>query len=115
MAAPTPFWHRALTRVDESLAPRADAFVRSETFAVAAGLALRAKRELLERVEHGSRRAWHVLNLPAGSDVNRLLAQIASLERQVRRLEKGLIDAPTAPRRIDSDAARPRPARPRSA
>ena len=34
------------------------------------------------------RRAWHLVNLPAGSDVNRLLDEIATLQRQVRDLEK---------------------------
>jgi phage host-nuclease inhibitor protein Gam len=34
----------------------------------------------------------HLLNLPAGSDVNRLLVQIAALEREVRELRKRLED-----------------------
>lgn len=103
----SPLWHQAVTRIDEIVAPHADAFVRSETFAVATGLALRLKRDVGRAVERGSRRAWHLLNLPAGSDVNRLLAQLASLERQVRHLEKRLLDAP--------EARRDRPARPRPA
>ena len=31
-------------------------------------------------------RAWHLVNLPAGSDVSRLRAQIGALDREVRRL-----------------------------
>jgi len=107
MTQPPPLWHRAVTRLDEVVAPRAEAFVRSETFAVASGLALRAKRDLARGIEHGSRQAWHLLNLPAGSDVNRLLAQIASLERQIRVLEKRLTDS--GPRPSHHDAARSRP------
>lgn len=93
MTTTTPLWHQAVARVDEIVAPHADAFVRSETFAIAAGLVLRARRDAGRTLERASRRLWHVLNLPAGSDVNRVLAQIASLERQVRGLEKRLSDA----------------------
>jgi hypothetical protein len=31
-------------------------------------------------------RLWHVANLPAGSDVQRLRVQIGQLDREVRRL-----------------------------
>ena len=65
-----------------------DEIVRSEAFAIASGLARRAQRDARRAVERGSRRAWHLLNLPAGSDVNRLLDEIATLQRQVRDLEK---------------------------
>ena len=43
-------------------------------------------------------RAWHLVNLPAGSDVGRLRAQIGALDREVRRL--GLqLEAERAPER----------------
>jgi hypothetical protein len=92
MAEQSPRWYRLLMSVSNVVSPAADAFVRSEAFAVTTGLARRAQREARGRVEHTTRRGWHFLNLPAGSDVNRLLGQIASLERQVRDLEKRLID-----------------------
>ncbi|MDQ1515668.1 MAG: hypothetical protein QOE80_1498, partial [Actinomycetota bacterium] len=38
------------------------------------------------------RRALHLLNLPAGSDVRALRNQVASLEREVRNLGKVLHD-----------------------
>jgi uncharacterized membrane protein YciS (DUF1049 family) len=31
-------------------------------------------------------RLWHLINLPAGTDVQRLRVQIGALDRQVRRL-----------------------------
>jgi hypothetical protein len=34
----------------------------------------------------------HALNLPAGSDINRLLTQIAYVEREVRDLRKVIAD-----------------------
>ena len=93
MSTTTPLWHQAVARVDEVIAPRADALVRSEAFTIAAGLAIRARRDAGRSLERASRRVWHLLNLPAGSDVNRLLGQLASLERQVRLLDKRLSDA----------------------
>ena len=47
--------------------------------------------------EQASRRVLHSLNLPAGSDVNRLLGQIALLEREVRDLRKELEQPPPTP------------------
>jgi hypothetical protein len=93
MASTTPLWHKVVARVDDVVTPHADALVRSEAFAVAAGLAVRTRRDAGRGLEGVSRRVWHLLNLPAGSDVNRVLGQIASLERQVRLLEKRLSDA----------------------
>ena len=92
MARWIPGWQGVVARLEDVVTPTADALVRSEAFAIAAGLVHRARREVRQQVERTSRRAWHLVNLPAGSDVNRVLAHIASLERQVRDLEKRLAD-----------------------
>jgi uncharacterized membrane protein YccC len=94
MAQQSPLWRQAVDRVERTIGPRADEFVRGETFAIASGLAGRARREMMRRTERSSRQVLHLLNLPAGSDVNRLLKQIASLERQIRDLEKRIDDLP---------------------
>jgi hypothetical protein len=70
--------------------------MRSEGFAVAVGLAQTVQRDVVKRTERLSRRAWHLINLPAGSDVNRLLAQMGSVQRQLRELEKRLEDVTNA-------------------
>jgi hypothetical protein len=69
-------------------------------------------------------RAWHLLNLPAGSDVSRLRAQIGALDREVRRLTVQLEkerrrpdrsqEASDADRAQPAGGARPRPARRRT-
>ena len=59
---------------------------------ISMGLAARAQKEASERTERMSRQMLHTFNLPAGSDVNRLLTQIAKLEREVRELRKQLDD-----------------------
>jgi septal ring factor EnvC (AmiA/AmiB activator) len=79
--------------------------VQSEQFAVAAGLVSRAQRDFAQRSERASRQILHQLNLPAGSDMNRLLTQIGSLEREVRQLRKQLADAEAAASRPAAKAA----------
>jgi hypothetical protein len=88
-----PWWRLALGRAEEEISPRLISLTTSEEYAVATGLRRRAERELARRGEHLSRRVLHLLNLPAGSDVNRLLIQIASLEREVRELRKRVTDS----------------------
>jgi hypothetical protein len=61
---------------------------RTEGFAVTVGLLRTAQRDIARRSERASRHLLHLFNLPAGSDVTRVLAHIASLEREVRELRK---------------------------
>jgi hypothetical protein len=88
-----PIWRSAYDVVERAVGPPIDRLLRSESFAVAVGLAQTVQRDVIRRTERISRRAWHMVNLPAGSDVNRLLTQMGSVERQVRELEKRLEDA----------------------
>ncbi|MET8430432.1 hypothetical protein [Nocardia sp. NPDC004860] len=60
--------------------------------AIGIGLALHASEGVANTVERASRRLLHAFNLPAGSDINRVLTQIASLERSVRKLNNALDD-----------------------
>jgi hypothetical protein len=39
-------------------------------------------------VEGVSRRVWHTLNLPAGTDVRRMREQLARVERRVTQLSE---------------------------
>lgn len=87
-----PVWQRAVMSVQARANPLLRAAVDHED--VAGGIALlQAARSGVVRVaEAPSRRLLHLVNLPAGSDVNRLLVQIASLEREVRELRKRVED-----------------------
>ena len=103
----TPRWQRQVGRVVNAVGPRLEAATKRDEFAIAVGLARNVQGTLVRRFERQSRRALHLFNLPAGSDVRALRNQIASLERQVRDLAKAVDDgrAEQAPR------ARVRPAR----
>jgi hypothetical protein len=131
-----PLWRQAFDAAERAIAPRAEDLVRSEYFSLATALLRRAQTVAGGSVQGLSARAWHLLNLPAGSDISRLRAQIGSLDREVRRLtiqleqerRRGPASLPgssrstTDPSTEDSDAdgaqpadgARPRPARRRA-
>lgn len=60
--------------------------VQSESFAVAVGVVARVQRVVQQEAGRTTRRFLHQLNLPAGSDVSRILNEIGQLRRQVREL-----------------------------
>lgn len=98
MAEGKPLWWRGLDRVDRVLAPAVEGVVGHEAFSLGYAVVIRGRRGIAHRAERLSRQVLHALNLPAGSDVNRLLAQIASVEREVRELGKAIEDHGGTPR-----------------
>ncbi len=100
-------WKRVFDSLDRTVGTRVNDFARSEDFATMAALSKRAQTKLGQLSEQMSRRVLHSLNLPAGSDVNRLLGQIALLEREVRDLRKEM-EQP-APRATSKPAPKPAP------
>jgi hypothetical protein len=129
-------WRQAFDAAERAVTPRAEELVRTPYFAFGAALARRAQSVAGRSVQGLSARAWHLLNLPAGSDVSRLRTQIGALDREVRRLTLQLeserrrdgtpprtraADATTVPpedsdadRAQPADGPRPRPARRRT-
>ncbi|MEO5898827.1 MAG: hypothetical protein ABIR68_01685 [Ilumatobacteraceae bacterium] len=87
-----PSWKQVFDAAERTIGTRINEFARSENAAILMGLATRASRELSTRTERVSRQVLHLANLPAGSDVNRLLAQIGKLEREVRALRNQFDD-----------------------
>ena len=125
-----PLWRQAFDAAERAVSPRAETFVRTPSYAVGAAVVRRARTVVRASARNVTARAWHLVNLPAGSDVSRLRAQIGALDREVRRLGLQLEaerrrsaragTGPTGPRTTeDHDAAgaepadgpRPRPAR----
>jgi hypothetical protein len=83
---PVPLWRQAFDAADRAVAPRAESLVRSPAFDVGVTIVQRAQGLARKSARGLTARAWHLLNLPAGSDVSRLRAQIGALDREVRRL-----------------------------
>ena len=81
MSSPTPLWRRAFDVAERAVTPRAESLVRTPSFAVAAALLQRAQGVARESARGLTTRAWHLVNLPAGSDVSRLRTQVGALDR----------------------------------
>jgi hypothetical protein len=116
----SPRWRQAFDAVDRAVAPHAESFVRTPGFSTGVALLRRAQVLARSSTQELTARAWHLLNLPAGSDVSRLRAQIGALDREVRRLTVQLEkerrrpqtseETPDADRAQPAGGARPRPA-----
>jgi hypothetical protein len=91
--ADRPAWRQSFDAVERELSPRLEAMVRSEQFAVAVGLAARVQRGMEHELARTTRRVLHRLNLPAGTDVTRILNEIGQLRIQVRDLQAELDEA----------------------
>jgi hypothetical protein len=118
-----PLWRQAFDAAERRVTPRAEEFVRTDAYAIGATLVRRATTLARASARDVTSRAWHLLNLPAGTDVSRLHAQVGALDREVRRLTLALEaerrrTAPPTPEEPDAaddpqpaDGPRPRPAR----
>jgi hypothetical protein len=124
-----PLWRQAFDAAERVVTPKAEELVRTPSFSVGAALVRRAQGVARNTARGLSARVWHLVNLPAGSDVARLRAQIGSLDREVRRLSLQLeaerrrsaagspptsTEAPNAHGSQPADDPRPRPARRRA-
>ena len=92
----TPWWQRQLIAADRAVAHHERAINQDDDLALMVALIQTAKADLARRAEWISSGLLHLLNLPARSDVNRLLVQVASLERQLRELTKGVANQDVA-------------------
>jgi hypothetical protein len=92
-----PRWRVGFDLVERQVAPRLQSVLQSEPFAVAVGLAAQARRRVQQEAARSSRRVLHQLNLPAGSDVNRILTELGQLRQQVRQLRDELDRRPPEP------------------
>lgn len=83
VAAPSPLW-RTVHLLERTLGDRLDGAVRTDAFTLALGAGLRMQAEARRQVERSSRRALHLLNLPAAGDVAALRRQLGELDRELR-------------------------------
>lgn len=104
MSEARPVWRQAYDMLEQAVGPQLKTVVSSEPFAVAVGLMARAQKSAQRQAERNTRRLLHLWNLPAGSDVTRIIAEIGKLQREVRELTRqvdGLKDAKTKDPRHD--------------
>jgi hypothetical protein len=90
MADDLPLWLRLVLRMERKLAGPVESAVHSGTyFDLVAGLN-RTKAKVTDAVEGVSKRAWHLANLPAGTDIRRVRQQLAGVERRLIQISKEL-------------------------
>jgi hypothetical protein len=82
----TPGWRRAFDAVERTVSPRVEALVHSDDFARMTAVIARSRRLAGSRANAITARVWHLMNLPASTDVRRLRMQVGALDREIRRL-----------------------------
>jgi len=90
--ADNPSWRQGYDALERQVGPRLEGLVQSESFAVAVGLMARVQRSIDTESGRMTRRVLHRLNLPAGTDVTRILNEIGQLRREVHDLTVELDD-----------------------
>ncbi|QWC84596.1 hypothetical protein KLP28_13615 [Nocardioidaceae bacterium] len=73
-------------KVEKAAGPRAREVTHSDQFAQAASVVAGLNHFVRGRVNRVAAKAWHTLNLPAGTDVQKLNNRLGALDRQVRLL-----------------------------
>ena len=86
MAASSPLWLRVVLRAERTIGAPAEAAVRSDAYFDVVAQVNKTTARLSGAVEGVSKRGWHLLNLPAGSDIRRLRQQLARMERRLDQL-----------------------------
>src|SRR3954447_8475280 len=85
--ADKPLWRRTFDSLDQRVAQPIEAAARSDAFGDVLTITLRLRARAQREVEKRTRRALHLVNLPAATDVRRLSEQVAGLRRELRELE----------------------------
>jgi hypothetical protein len=88
-----PLWRQGVDTIDRLVGPVLDEVTKHEAFGLTVALLTRVRRTLGDHSEQVSRQVLHAVNLPAGSDVTRVLLRLASVERELRELGHHLDDA----------------------
>lgn len=81
-----PLWRKAFDNVERTATPWLEELFASDDFHNALGIATQARHDLQESTERVTREVLHRLNLPAGSDVTRILGEIGRLHSEIRQL-----------------------------
>jgi hypothetical protein len=112
MAGKPLFW-RVFDKADALVAPVLEEAIRGEAFLATLSLAARARAFGRREIERRTRWMWHLVNLPAGSDVTRLRRQVAELDRELRHISVALEHALASRQREEDHGERPaQPRRP---
>jgi hypothetical protein len=86
MPANRPLWLRAVLKLERAIGEPIEAAVHSDRYFDLISATTRLRRQAAGLAEGVSRRALHVMNLPAGSDIRKMRQQLARMERRLGQL-----------------------------
>ena len=101
-----PLWLKAVHKVERAVGRPVEAAVRTETYFDIVTKATRATGAVKRKVSGTSTRVLHVVNLPAGSDMQRMREQLSRMERRINRLTEEVTDR-DGPHRAPVDGTPP--------
>jgi len=83
-----PLWRKAYDAIERPLAAGSETWIQSDTFMDLATVSFRIQRRLVRELQQNTERWLHMWGWVSRGDVLRLSNQVASLERQVRELQR---------------------------
>jgi hypothetical protein len=85
-----PLWRQGYDAIERALEPQLNAVLGHDRFGQAVGVGVHVHQSARDLASSSTRRLLHALNLPAGTDVTRILNEIGSLKRQLYELSTQL-------------------------
>jgi hypothetical protein len=83
-------WLKLALRLERAIGGPVEAAVHSDTYFDVIAELNRASRRVTGAAESVSKRALHLLNLPAGTDIRRVREQLARMDRRLLEISKEL-------------------------
>jgi hypothetical protein len=87
---PPPLWRLAFDTIERPIGAASETWVQTEVFMDALALTWKVQKRLTREMQRGFGMWLGMWNMPRRSDVNALVTQVASLERQVRQMAREL-------------------------
>ena len=85
-----PLWRLAFDAIERPIAAASESWVQTDVFMDALALTWKVQRRMASQMHRGLGLWFGLFDMPRRSDVNALVTQVASLERQVRQMAREL-------------------------
>jgi hypothetical protein len=85
-----PLWRLAFDAVERPIGAASESWVQTDVFMDALALTWKVQRRVAREMHRGLGLWFGLWDLPRRSDVNAIVTQVASLERQVRQMAREL-------------------------
>jgi hypothetical protein len=87
---PPPLWRLAFDTIERPIAAASETWVQTDVFMDTLALTWKVQKRVVREMHRGLGLWLGVWDMPRRSDVNELVTQVASLERQVRQMAREL-------------------------